>query len=56
MHNGTRLVASGVGRLSGICVAGSLLGRALAAATFARVAYEFVVCVAMRCVWWCVEA
>jgi hypothetical protein len=44
MSNGEKLLASGVGRVSGMCVAVRLLGRAFAAAAFARVAYKFVVC------------
>ncbi len=43
MSNGAGMVASGVGRVSGMCVDGCLLGRALTAKAFARVAYEFVV-------------
>ena len=38
MCSGTGLVASGVGRVSGICVAGCLLEVALAAEAFTRVA------------------
>jgi hypothetical protein len=44
MSNRAGLVASGVGRVSGMCVAGRLSGRALAAEAFASVSYEFVVC------------
>jgi hypothetical protein len=43
MSNGAGLVASGVGRVLGTGVAGRLLGRALTAEAFAKVAYEFVV-------------
>ena len=43
MSSGAGLVASGVGRVSGMCVAMRLLGRALTAEAFAKVAYEFVV-------------
>ncbi len=34
MYNGAGLVASGVGRVSGMCVAGRLLGRVLTAEAF----------------------
>ena len=43
MSNGAGLVASGVGRASRVRVAGRLLGRALTAKAFAKVAYEFIV-------------
>ena len=42
MSNGAGLVASGVGRVSGMCAAGRLLGRAPTAEAFDEVAYEFV--------------
>jgi len=41
--NGAGLVASVVGRVSGMCVAGRLLEVALAAEAYTRVAKEFVV-------------
>ena len=43
MSNGAGLVASNVGRVSGMCMAARLLGRALTAEAFARFTYEFVV-------------
>ena len=43
MSSGAGLVASGVGRVSGMCVAGRLLGRALTAEAFTKVTYAFVV-------------
>ena len=42
MYNEAGLVASGVERVSGMCVAGRFMGRTLIAEAFARVAYEFV--------------
>ena len=43
MYSGAGLVASGVGRVSVMCVAGRLLVMAIGILTFSRVAYEFVV-------------
>ena len=43
MSNGAGLVALGVGRVSGMYMAGRLLDRALIVEAFARVAYEFVI-------------
>jgi hypothetical protein len=43
MSIGACLVASGVGRVSGMCVTGRLFGRVLVAEALARVAYEFIV-------------
>ena len=42
ISNEAGLVASGVERVSGMCVAGRFMGRTLIAEAFARVAYEFV--------------
>ena len=44
MCSGARLVASGVGRVSGMCVVGHLLEMALPVDAFIRLAYEFAVC------------
>ena len=44
MCSGAGSVASGLGRVSGMCVAGHLLEVALSVEDFARVTKEFVVC------------
>ncbi len=41
MCNGARLDVSGVGRVSGMCVAGRLFGLTFAVEAFIKLAYEF---------------
>ena len=44
MFNGTGLDASGIGRVSGMCVAGRLFGVMFAVEAFIKLAYAFGLC------------